>query len=123
MAAQRPCVVRCEGQSSPSRSWESAVSTRLTRSRALTAAAATTVVGALAVVPVTGTAVAAPTANVATSHVSQVRLGASISSLPRATTHHGGGGAVNLTENHHLQRLVNRSNSPRPKVVKSSGAR
>jgi hypothetical protein len=79
---------------------------------------------AAGIVPVTGSATAAtPPPSVGTAHAGNVRLGATISSLPSATVHQGGG-AINLTEDGHLQRFANRSNSPRPKVVRNAdGAR
>ena len=90
-------------------------------------AAAVLLVGAAATAPATGAAAtsrtagtaAGPSAVTSTSHVSQVRLRASTSSLPHSAVHHGGG-AVNLTESGALQRYANRSDSPRPKVVRNA---
>jgi hypothetical protein len=95
------------------------------RACALTAAGVL-VTGALAVATGAGASSAAPVAQprAATSHTSQVRLRASTASLPHTAVRHGGGGAINLTEDGRLQRFANRSHSPRPKVVRSArGAR
>ena len=88
-------------------------------------AAAALVAGGLAAVPVaTAAPAAAPAATgtgaAATSHVSHVRLRASTKALPHSAAHHGGGGAVNLTEDGALRRYGTLSHSPRPKVVRGA---
>jgi hypothetical protein len=91
-------------------------------------AAAVLVVGGLAAVATAGTA-AAKTSHVhatsgaaATKHVSGAHLRASTSRLPHSTLHRSGG-AINLTEDGKLQRFVNRSHSPRPKVTRAASGK
>ena len=53
----------------------------------------------------------------ATTQVRSITLRATTNALPSSQPKAGGGGAVNLKEDGKLQRLANRSNSARPKVV------
>lgn len=90
-------------------------------------AAALLVAGTVAALSAGGTASAAPQAttapHIATTRVSGVHLRTTTGTFPRSTIHHGGG-AINLTEDGHLQRFANRSLSPRPKVTRNAqGAR
>lgn len=73
--------------------------------------------GAASAVRSTQTAPAA-----AATHRTTARLRTSTSRLPHSATH-AGGGAVNLTEDGHLQRYVNRSSSPRPKLSHNAAGR
>jgi hypothetical protein len=78
--------------------------------------------GAASASPRASAATAAPP-NISTVHMSGAQLRASTSSLPHSTIHHSAG-AINLTEDGHLQRYQARSLSPRPKVTKNAnGAR
>jgi hypothetical protein len=59
----------------------------------------------------------------ATTRVRSVNLRTTTKALPSSQPKTGGGGALNLTEEGKLQRLANRSNSPRPQVVVSADGR
>ncbi len=93
---------------------------RHVRALALPAAVALMAAG---LASISGAATAAPARAAAATTTSQVHLRASTTTLPTSTVHTGGG-AINLTEDGTLQRFADRSQSPRPRVVRNpQGAR